>query len=187
FGMEKVNEFTVSVETEDFTASLYSEVMGLTGTEHPVLFPINEPLPGDDTSQIPTQLREMGGSHAQHVALFTEDIMTTVQALRERKLKFLEFRNEDHLKSYYEKVPERLGEIQLEEALSVLQSLGILVDKCGDGYLLQLFSSRIFPERSVPFFEIIQRASDVIGCFGDGNFAALAEALEHAMREKLKE
>jgi len=36
----------------------------------------------------------------------------------------------------------------------------------------------------VPFIEIIQRASDVIGCFGDGNFAALAESLEYSMRSE---
>jgi 4-hydroxyphenylpyruvate dioxygenase len=106
--------------------------------------------------------------------------------LRGRGLGFLEFRNEQHAKHYYEDVPKRLGTISVEEALETLRRLGILVDKCGQGYLLQLFSKRMFPEKSVPFVEIIQRASDVIGCFGDGNFAALAEALEHSMREESK-
>jgi 4-hydroxyphenylpyruvate dioxygenase len=184
FGMRKVNEFTIKVENEDFMASLYSEVMGLYGTEHPVLFPINEPLAGDNVSQIPAQLREVGRSHAQHIALLTESIIESIASLRQHGMGFLEFRNAEHAASYYRSVPGRLGNIEVHEAIEKLRDLGILVDKCGQGYLLQLFSKRIFPDRSVPFIEIIQRASDVLGCFGDGNFAALAEALEHSMRSE---
>ncbi len=184
FGMKKVNEFTIRVENEDFMASLYSEVMGIYGVEQPVLFPVNEPLAGDDVSQIPAQLREVGRSHAQHIALATDSIIDSIAALRTRGLGFLEFRNKEHAECYYRDVPKRLGQISVREALDTLRGLGILVDKCGQGYLLQLFSKRMFPDRSVPFIEIIQRASDVIGCFGDGNFAALAEALEHSMREE---
>ncbi len=184
FGMKKVNEFTIRVQNEDFVASLYSEVMGLYGTEHPILFPINEPLAGDNESQIPAQLREVGRSHAQHIALLTDSIIESISFLRERGLAFLDFRNADHAACYYREIPTRLGAIPLKEAIDVLRSKGILVDKCGEGYLLQLFSKRMFPEKSVPFLEIIQRSSDVLGCFGDGNFAALAEALEHSMRNK---
>jgi 4-hydroxyphenylpyruvate dioxygenase len=186
FGMQKVNEFTIKVQNEDFLASLYSEVMGIYGSEQPVLFPINEPLAGDDVSQIPAQLREVGRSHAQHIALATDSIVDSISALRTKGLGFLEFRNPEHAARYYKDVPKRLGAISVAEALHTLRGLGILVDKCGEGYLLQLFSKRMFAERSVPFIEIIQRASDVIGCFGDGNFAALAEALEHSMREESK-
>lgn len=184
FGMKKVNEFTIRVQNEDFMASLYSEVMGIYGLEKPVLFPVNEPLAGDDVSQIPAQLREVGRSHAQHIALATDSIIDSISALRTRGLGFLEFRNKEHAECYYRDVPKRLGKISVAEALDTLRGLGILVDKCGEGYLLQLFSKRMFPDKSVPFIEIIQRASDVIGCFGDGNFAALAEALEHSMREE---
>jgi 4-hydroxyphenylpyruvate dioxygenase len=183
-GMQKVNEFTIRVENEDFLASLYSEVMGIYGSEQPVLFPVNEPLAGDNQSQIPAQLKEVGRSHAQHIALATDNIIDSISTLRNRGLGFLEFRNEAHATSYYGDVPKRLGAITVAEALDTLRQLGILVDKCGHGYLLQLFSKRMFPEKSIPFVEIIQRASDVIGCFGDGNFAALAEALEHSMRQE---
>jgi 4-hydroxyphenylpyruvate dioxygenase len=182
FGMKKVNEFTIRVENEEFMASLYSEVMGIYGSEQPVLFPVNEPLKGDDVSQIPAQLREVGRSHAQHIALSTGNIIDSIRNLRHRGMGFLEFRNDAHATQYYNGVPGRLGKITVAEALATLRALGILVDKCGQGYLLQLFSKRMFPDRSVPFIEIIQRESDVIGCFGDGNFAALAEALEHSMR-----
>jgi 4-hydroxyphenylpyruvate dioxygenase len=183
FGMERVNEFTIKVQNEEFTASLYSEVMGLYGSEHPILLPINEPLSGDDTSQIPAQLREVGRSHVQHVALLSESIIESISLLREKGLAFLDFRNAEHAAHYYQSLPSRLGSIPVHEAIDKVKSLGILVDKCGQGYLLQLFSKRVFDEKSVPFLEIIQRASDVLGCFGDGNFAALAEALEHSMRK----
>lgn len=186
FGMNKVNEFTIKVENEDFLASLYSEVMGIYGSEQPVLFPVNEPLKGDDQSQIPAQLREVGRSHAQHIALATDNIIDSITVLRGRGLGFLEFRNASHASKYYEDVPKRLGTISVAEAIERLRELGILVDKCGQGYLLQLFSKRMFPDKSIPFVEVIQRASDVIGCFGDGNFAALAEALEHSMREEAR-
>lgn len=186
FGMKKVNEFTIRVQNEEFLASLYSEVMGIYGSEHAILFPVNEPLAGDNTSQIPAQIREVGRSHAQHIALATENIIDSITTLRGRGLGFLEFRNAQHAAHYYKDLPNRLGSITVSEAMDTLRSLGVLVDKCGHGYLLQLFSKRMFPEKSVPFVEIIQRASDVIGCFGDGNFAALAEALEHSMREEAK-
>ncbi len=186
FGMDKVNEFTIRVENEEFIASLYSEVMGLYGTEYPILFPLNEPLAGDEVSQIPAQIREVGRSHAQHIALLTDSITETIGSLRNLGLGFLEFRNPEHAASYYQGLPARLGSIPVHEAIEQLKSLGILVDKCGQGYLLQLFSKRLFVEKSVPFIEIIQRASDVLGCFGDGNFAALAEALEHSMRHARK-
>jgi 4-hydroxyphenylpyruvate dioxygenase-like putative hemolysin len=114
----------------------------------------------------------------------TDSIIESISSLRERGLAFLDFRNAEHAACYYREIPARLGAIPLREAIEVLRSEGILVDKCGEGYLLQLFSKRIFPDKSVPFLEIIQRSSDVLGCFGDGNFAALAEALEHSMRNR---
>lgn len=186
-GMDEVNEFTVRVETEEFTASLYSEVMGIYGSEAPVLFPLNEPLAGDDHSQIPAQLREVGRSHAQHIAVATDNIIDCVANLRAHGVVFLDFKSAGQAECYYNDVPKRLGFITPKEAMATLQAQGILVDKCGEGYLLQLFSKRLFPEHSVPFVEIIQRASDVIGCFGDGNFAALAESLERSMRTEHKE
>lgn len=181
-GMRQISDFAIHVKTEEFEASLYSEVMGLMGREQTILFPLNEPVDGDAASQIPAQLREMGSGHVQHIALATDDIVSSIRALRAQGLRFLEFENEQHAGVYYNKVAERLGKIPITEALETLRSLGILVDKCGEGYLLQLFSKRIFPEKSVPFIEIIQRMSASMNCFGEGNFAALAESLERSMR-----
>ncbi len=54
--------------------------------------------------------------------------------------------------------------------------LGILVDHDDEGYLLQIFSKPIV-NRPTVFFEVIERKG--ARGFGEGNFKALFEALEH--------
>jgi 4-hydroxyphenylpyruvate dioxygenase len=75
--------------------------------------------------------------------------------------------------SYYEDVPERIGEIA--ESLDDLRRLGILVDRDDEGYLLQIFTKPI-GDRPTLFFEIIERHG--ARGFGEGNFKALFEAIE---------
>jgi 4-hydroxyphenylpyruvate dioxygenase len=64
---------------------------------------------------------------------------------------------------------------QIDEATDMVRSLGILVDRDQDGYLLQLFT-RPVEDRPTLFFEIIQRKGS--RGFGKGNFKALFEAIE---------
>jgi 4-hydroxyphenylpyruvate dioxygenase len=64
---------------------------------------------------------------------------------------------------------------KIDEPLDVLASLGILVDRDPDGYLLQIFS-RPVEDRPTVFYEIIQRKG--ARSFGKGNFRALFEAIE---------
>ena len=75
--------------------------------------------------------------------------------------------------TYYDDLPRRVGEI--DEAVDTIRSLGILVDRDEDGYLLQLFT-RPIEDRPTLFFEIIQRKGS--RGFGKGNFKALFEAIE---------
>jgi 4-hydroxyphenylpyruvate dioxygenase len=75
--------------------------------------------------------------------------------------------------SYYELLPQRVG--QIEEAIEMIRSLRILVDRDEEGYLLQLFS-RPVEDRPTVFYEIIQRKGS--RGFGKGNFRALFEAIE---------
>jgi len=75
--------------------------------------------------------------------------------------------------SYYDLLPSRVGEI--DEAMDVIRSLGILVDRDDEGYLLQLFT-RPVEDRPTLFFELIQRKGSK--GFGKGNFRALFEAIE---------
>jgi 4-hydroxyphenylpyruvate dioxygenase len=63
----------------------------------------------------------------------------------------------------------------IDEDLSILSKLGILVDRDDEGYLLQLFTKPV-EDRPTVFFEIIQRKG--AKSFGKGNFKALFEAIE---------
>ena len=92
----------------------------------------------------------------------------TVEELQKRGVRTL--RTPD---SYYEEVPERIGEI--DEQLADLERLGILVDRDDEGYLLQVFTAPI-GDRPTIFFEIIERHG--ARGFGEGNFKALFEAIE---------
>ena len=75
--------------------------------------------------------------------------------------------------TYYDTVGNRVGEIA--EELEQLKSLGIMVDRDEDGYLLQIFT-RPVEDRPTLFFEIIQRKG--AKSFGKGNFQALFESIE---------
>ena len=68
---------------------------------------------------------------------------------------------------------ERVGEI--DEDIETLKSLGILVDRDENGYMLQIFTKPL-QDRPTLFFEIIQRKGS--NSFGKGNFKALFESIE---------
>jgi 4-hydroxyphenylpyruvate dioxygenase len=146
--------------------SLMSKVMA-NGNDR-IKFPINEPAAGKKKSQIDEYLEFYQGPGVQHMALATDDIVGTVTALRDRGVEFLSVPT-----SYYEELQDRVGKI--DEPLDVLASLGILVDRDPDGYLLQIFS-RPVEDRPTVFYEIIQRKG--ARSFGKGNFRALFEAIE---------
>jgi 4-hydroxyphenylpyruvate dioxygenase len=133
-----------------------------------VKFPINEPAEGKKKSQIEEYLEFYNGEGVQHVALATNDIVTTVKSLMSRGVEFLKVPS-----SYYDDLLDRVGKI--DEDLDPLKELGILVDRDNEGYLLQLFSKPV-QDRPTLFFEIIQRKG--AKSFGKGNFKALFEAIE---------
>jgi 4-hydroxyphenylpyruvate dioxygenase len=147
-------------------SALMSKVMQ-NGTGR-VKFPINEPAEGLRKSQIEEYLDYYNGPGVQHLALSTGDIITTVSELRRRGIEFLRVPD-----SYYEALPDRVGEIK--ESLDAIQELGILVDRDDEGYLLQVFS-RPIQDRPTTFIEVIQRHGS--RGFGKGNFKALFEAIE---------
>lgn len=138
-----------------------------------IKFPINEPAKGKKRSQIEEYLDFYEGSGAQHIAVATDDILTTVTQLRERGVEFLS----TPPKEYYDEIPERLGEHMkiVKEDLSEVAKLGILVDSDEEGYLLQIFTKPV-EDRPTLFFEIIQRMG--ARGFGAGNFKALFESIE---------
>ena len=147
-------------------SSLMSKVMA-NGNDR-IKFPINEPASGKKKSQIDEYLDFYKGPGVQHMALATDDIVKTVTTLRDRGVEFLQAPT-----TYYADLQKRVGRI--DEPLDVLASLGILVDRDPDGYLLQIFTKPV-EDRPTVFYEIIQRKG--AKSFGKGNFKALFESIE---------
>lgn len=133
-----------------------------------IKFPLNEPAEGKKRSQIQEYLDFYKGPGCQHIAVATDDIVSTVSELRKRGIEFLYVPG-----TYYDTVGTRVGSIQ--EDLSRLRELGIMVDRDEEGYLLQIFTKPI-EDRPTLFFEIIQRRG--AKSFGKGNFKALFESIE---------
>jgi 4-hydroxyphenylpyruvate dioxygenase len=138
-----------------------------------IKFPINEPAKGKKKSQIEEYLDFYEGAGVQHIAVATDDIISTVSQLRARGVEFLSKPPE----AYYQAVPGRLEEYshQLQENIETLKSLGIMIDADEEGYLLQIFTKPV-EDRPTLFFEIIQRMG--ARGFGAGNFKALFESIE---------
>jgi 4-hydroxyphenylpyruvate dioxygenase len=166
-GFSQVRHFDDEAISTEFTA-LMSKV--LSGSEGRIKIPINEPAVAAKRSQIAEYLDAYGGPGIQHLALATDDIVTTVRELRSRGLNFLEVPRE-----YYREAEERVGEV--DESWADLAELGILVDRDEEGYLLQIFTEPV-QDRPTLFYEIIQRHGAT--GFGVGNFRALFEAIERA-------
>jgi 4-hydroxyphenylpyruvate dioxygenase len=164
-GFRNILSFDDSDISTEYSA-LMSKVMS-NGNGY-VKFPINEPASGKKRSQVEEYLDFYNGEGVQHVAMATNDIVSTVKALRSRGMDFLQVPV-----TYYDELFDRVGEI--DEDIEPLKELGILVDRDDEGYLLQLFSKPV-EDRPTLFFEIIQRKG--AKSFGKGNFKALFEAIE---------
>jgi 4-hydroxyphenylpyruvate dioxygenase len=139
-----------------------------------IKFPINEPAEGKKKSQIEEYLDFYRSPGVQHIAMVTENIVSTVDALRERGVKFIRVPA-----TYYEALRERVGEI--EEDYSDLERLGILADRDEEGYLLQIFT-KIQQDRPTVFYEVIERHGSK--GFGLGNFKELFVAIEREQEER---
>ena len=136
-----------------------------------IRIPINEDR--GDKGQIVEYLKRYNGEGIQHIAVGTEDIYTSVDAIAERGVAFMP--KPPH--AYYELSRERVKDH--DESLEAMEKHGILID--GEGVvgggetriLLQIFSRTCI---GPIFFEFIQRKGD--DGFGEGNFRALFESIE---------
>jgi 4-hydroxyphenylpyruvate dioxygenase len=133
-----------------------------------IRIPINES--SDDKSQIAEYLDAYHGEGIQHIALGTDNIYQSIQAMRGTGIVF-----QDTIETYYELVNRRLP--HHGENLEELRRLRILIDghstESERELLLQIFTQNVI---GPIFFEIIQRKGDQ--GFGEGNFRALFESIE---------
>ena len=166
-GFVNMAEFIGDDIATDYSA-LMSKVVA-DGTRK-VKFPLNEPAVSQRKSQIDEYLEFYGGPGAQHLALATNDIITTVDTMRAQGVEFLQTPD-----SYYDdpELRARIGHVRAP--IEELKKRGILVDRDEDGYLLQIFTKPI-GDRPTVFFELIERHGSL--GFGKGNFKALFEAIE---------
>ena len=166
-GFVNMAEFVGDDIATDYSA-LMSKVVA--NGNHRVKFPLNEPAVGKRKSQIDEFLEFYGGPGAQHLALATNDILGTVDAMRAEGVQFLATPD-----AYYDdpELRSRIGTVRVP--IEELKRRGILVDRDEDGYLLQIFT-RPIGDRPTVFFEVIERHGSL--GFGKGNFKALFEAIE---------
>ncbi|MFO0782549.1 MAG: 4-hydroxyphenylpyruvate dioxygenase [Phycisphaerales bacterium] len=163
-------------------SALMSKVMS--SGNHLIKMPINEPAEGKKKSQILEYLEWHDMTPGvQHLALRTDDELSSVAELRRRGVDFLAIPD-----AYYAEVWKRVdamlrqhGHEPVKEDHQRVRDLGILVDADDEGYLLQLFSKPL-QDRPTLFFEIICRRGSQ--SFGKGNFKALFESLEHEQERR---
>ena len=138
-----------------------------------IRIPINESA--DDKSQIEEFLREYKGEGIQHIALGTDDIFASVEALKTKGVRFMD----PPPATYYDNLETRLQGHRQDTPR--MKRLGILLDGAPEskpgasdgGLLLQIFTATVI---GPIFYEVIQRKGDE--GFGEGNFRALFESIE---------
>ncbi|PSK97233.1 4-hydroxyphenylpyruvate dioxygenase [Haloactinopolyspora alba] len=162
----------------DDIATEYSALMSkvVANGNHRVKFPLNEPAVGKKKSQIDEYLEYYGQAGCQHIALATNDILRTVDAMRAEGVDFLATPD-----AYYEdpELRERIGTVRVP--VEELKKRGVLVDRDEDGYLLQIFTKPI-GDRPTVFYELIERHGSL--GFGKGNFKALFQSIEREQERR---
>lgn len=143
------------------------------GPNAKIAIPINES--SDPKSQINEYLDEYKGEGVQHIALYTDSIYETVEALRANGVEFL-----DTPDTYFDAIDERIP--NHGEDVERMRKNKILIDAEPDNPNLQLL--QIFTQTNIGpiFFEVIQRKGN--DGFGDGNFQALFEAIERDQEKR---
>jgi 4-hydroxyphenylpyruvate dioxygenase len=161
FNFKEIRYFDI----EGAHTGLFSKAM--TSPCGKIRIPLNESQ--DDQSQIEEFLRDYHGEGIQHVALATNDIFASVEAMRARGVRFQETPD-----AYFDQIDARVSGHR--EDVARLRANRILIDGApseGQGLLLQIFTENLI---GPIFFEIIQRKGNE--GFGEGNFKALFESLE---------
>ena len=165
FNFREIRYFDIKGEYTGLTSKAMTAPDGL------IRIPLNEES-SKGGGQIEEFLMQFNGEGIQHIALLTDDLLPSVDALRKAGVELMTAPPA----TYYQMLDERLpghGKNPAE-----LQARGILLDgSTGEGQrrlLLQIFSQTQFG--GPVFFEFIQRKGDE--GFGEGNFKALFESIE---------
>ncbi|WP_184198350.1 4-hydroxyphenylpyruvate dioxygenase [Chitinimonas taiwanensis] len=164
FNFREIRYFDIKGEYTGLTSK------AMTAPDGQIRIPLNEES-SKGAGQIEEFLMKFNGEGIQHIALFTDDLIGSIDKLRAAGIPLMTAPRD----TYYEMLEERLP--GHGENVAALQTRGILLDgSTADGskrLLLQIFSETVL---GPVFFEFIQRKGD--DGFGEGNFKALFESLE---------
>ena len=164
FNFREIRYFDIQGEYTGLTSRAMTAPDGL------IRIPLNEEAK-QGGGQIEEFLLQFNGEGIQHIALLSDDLVASIDALQLAGVPLLTAPND----VYYEMLGQRLP--GHGEPVGELQTRGILLDGSTAGgskrLLLQIFSQTLL---GPVFFEFIQRKGD--DGFGEGNFKALFESLE---------
>jgi 4-hydroxyphenylpyruvate dioxygenase len=191
-GFLKIDHMTNNVEkgTMNQWANFYKDIFGFTEVRYfdirgaktgltsyalrspcgSFCIPINEAT--ESKSQINEYLEEYKGPGVQHLAFLTDDIIESLDLLKDSPIKTLNI-DDEYYQSIFKKFPE------LEKDAEKIRAHNVLIDGDENGYLLQIFTKNII---GPIFIEIIQRNNHY--SFGEGNFGALFRSLERDQIER---
>ena len=168
FNFREIRYFDIRGEYTGLTSR------AMTAPDGKIRIPLNEES-AKGSGQIEEFLMQFNGEGIQHIALLTDDLLSTVDSLQMAGVPLLTAPNDLYYASLERRLP-RHG-----QPVAALQARGILLDgstgdhAAGSGprLLLQIFSQTLL---GPVFFEFIQRKGDE--GFGEGNFKALFESIE---------
>ncbi|CAK1579999.1 unnamed protein product [Parnassius mnemosyne] len=138
-----------------------------------VLLSLNEAAKGlRPTSKATEFVKALGASGVEHIALYTDDIITTIRNLKVRGAEILSWPS-----TYYDLINEKLksSSVNVTESIEMLKEHDVLIDFDERGYLLQAFTKHV-QTRPTLFIEIIQRRN--YRGFGAMNYKWVFEAIE---------
>jgi 4-hydroxyphenylpyruvate dioxygenase len=165
FNFREIRFFDIKGEYTGLTSK------AMTAPDGKIRIPLNEESSRGGAGQIEEFLMQFNGEGIQHIALLSDDLPSTLDALRKAGVPFMTAPPA----TYYEMLDGRLP--GHGEPVGELQSRGILLDGNTEGgkqrLLLQIFTQT---QLGPVFFEFIQRKGD--DGFGEGNFKALFESIE---------
>ncbi len=167
FGFREIRYFDI----KGAKTGLISKAM--TAPDGIVRIPLNES--SDPKSQINEYLDQYKGEGIQHIALFTDNIYESVEAMRAQNVAFLDTPN-----AYFDVIDQRIP--NHGEDVERMRRNRILID--ADPETKQKKLLQIFTQTNIGpiFFEIIQRKGNE--GFGEGNFQALFESIERDQMER---
>jgi 4-hydroxyphenylpyruvate dioxygenase len=164
FNFRQIRYFDITGEYSGLTSKAMTAPDGL------IRIPLNEES-SKGAGQIEEFLMKFNGEGIQHVALLSDDLIATIDALRAAGVPLMTPPPD----TYYESLDTRLP--RHGQPTQELRARGILLDgNTSDGeprLLLQIFSGTLL---GPVFFEFIQRKGDT--GFGEGNFKALFDSIE---------